>query len=299
MSKKNSIVLKIVVLSVLAFMLIGFMFLCLYFSFNHRKFNIWNFFGSNEYKLVKSETYNINDIKSVNFDLTSADIDIKYSDSGDVKLDLYDKEEDYVSVSVNNGTLDVHYNKVTDFCIGFCFGSRRVVLYLPQSFEGDIKVKTASGDVNVLDFRNSNMIINTVSGDISISGVKDANIESTSGEIRVNNVNDIKVNTRSGDIEIIDVNNISGDTTSGSLEVYRLKNSIDFSSISGDIDLSDVNLNQKSRLSTVSGDVEIERINLVNIVTSTVSGDTEIYSSDRYSNIELSIKTTSGDIEVK
>lgn len=299
MNKRNSIVIKIIALSILAFVLIAFMFACLHLSFNHRGFDKWFNFGSNDYKLVKSETYNLDEIKKINFDLISADIDIRYSDVDTIKLDIYDKDEDSVNVSMSDGVLDVNYDKFSNFCIGFCFDSRRIIMYLPQAFSGELKIDTSSGDVNVLDFRNTDMIITTISGDVRVSGAKDIKVKTTSGEIDVTNVSDLIVNTKSGDIEALDVNNIVGKTTSGSLEVYRLKGSIDFSSISGDVDLSDVNLEKDSKISTVSGDVEIERINLVDILTSTVSGDIDIYTSDRNSNIKLNIKTTSGDIEVK
>lgn len=300
MSKRNSIVLKIVFLSILAFALIGFMFFCFYFTFNHNKFKgDWFDFKEESYKLVKSETYSVEEIKSIYLDFTSADIDVRYSDNDTVKIDLYDKDESDFNVSVNNGILEVKHNRSFDFCIGFCFTSRRAILYLPQSFSGEIKIETDSGDVRIPDLRSSDMIINTVSGDVSVSGAKNISVKTTSGEVDINNVTDLKVSTKSGDIEIMDVSNVSGDTISGSLEIFRLRDSIDFKTTSGDIDLSDVILNRNSKLSTVSGDVEIERINLVNVITSTVSGDTEVYTMDRTSKIELNIKTTSGDIEVK
>jgi len=69
----------------------------------------------------------------------------------------------------------------------------------------------------------------------------------------------------------------------------------DIKTISGEIDIEKVNLENNSKIETKSGDVEISKTDSY-IVTETTSGETRTSNNNRYSKTELYIKTISGDI---
>lgn len=295
MSKKSVIILKISFLSFLSMILLGIMF---FFISDNWFFSISNNFKvSNKYKLVISETYNLADINSVNFDLSSADLEVRYHKNEDVLLEIFDTDKSKVDVSLLDNILNVTFNKRDSFCFGFCFGARKVILYLPDSFTGKLDVISSSGDIDIVSL-NSDMNIVTTSGDVKVLGANKLDVETISGEIVINNVSDLIVKSTSGDIELDNINRLSGSTTSGELNAFRIRNHIDFDSVSGDIDIDSLILTEISKIHTVSGDVEINGINKIYVNTNTMSGDVEVNSNDRTSEIELKIKTTSGDIEV-
>lgn len=297
MNSKNSIIIKVVLLSVLAVFLVGVMlfFMLSKWSFKRIKFSFGDVKSS---KLVISETYNVNDINKIDFKLVDSDVDIRYSENDEVRLEVYDKNDNNVDVSLTDGILSVDFEKFSNICIGFCFNNRKTILYLPKEFNRDININSASGDVLINSFPNSSVSVSTASGDIKVEGALKGKINSTSGEVFLRDIPVIDIKTISGDIDIINVTSLEGSSVSGSVEVNGLTSYINFKTTSGDYELSNINLDMNSKLSSISGDVEINGISSVYVNTSTVSGDIEVNSSDRKSDIELSIKTTSGDIEV-
>ncbi len=278
MNDNGNKILKITLLSILSVFLIGIMIFVIVAKWSFESFsNVFK--DKNNYELIYSEIFD--DVNNVNFDLVNADLDIRYSNDDKVKLEIYDNNKESFDVNFSESSLSVKFKSFKAFCIGFCFSNRRAVLYLPQDYSGKIDVYSASGEIESKSFKSSNILISTVSGDVFLEGAKDTNIK-----------------TVSGDITIYDADSLLGSSTSGSLEVYNLLSYIDYSSVSGDIDIYNFKVLSNSNISTISGDVNIEGINPVNINTSTVSGEVEVNTKDINSEIKLSIKTTSGDIEI-
>lgn len=297
-SSKNSIIVKIVLLSILTVVLLGVMMFFLTSKWFFRKFD-FNFGSVDKYKLVLTETYNVSEISKFDFSLRDADLSVKYSDSNEVKLEIYDKDEKRVTTNLSDGVLSVNFDNYSSVCIGFCFDYRRVVLYVPKDYNNIMSFSSASGDITVENFVDSNVSVSTASGDVKLLGALKGDVNTASGEVTVRDISTLNVKTISGDIYIRNVSDLKGSSTSGDVEVRGIGNSINFKTTSGDIDLERVILKQNSKLSSVSGDIDVSNINQVYVNTSTVSGDVDVLNSDRKSDIELSIKTTSGDIDVE
>jgi len=293
MSRRNLAIVKIVILSLLGIMVFGlFMFLM---DERHDLSDLT--FNKSEAKLMKSETYNLNEVNKIVTNLRDADIEIKHTNENIIKVDLYDKDKDKMDVSLSNGELSIEFTG-SNFCFGFCFfGGRRVIVYLPESFDKDIEIVTASGEVNMPKVL-SRVEIKTVSGDVFVESADNLTIKTTSGDVKVGSSKKTYISTVSGEIEIRDTEEFEGKTTSGDLDIDILNTSIDFSTVSGDIDIASANIIKDSKIGTVSGDVEINSLNRIYVNTKTTSGDVEIYGTDRMSKITLDIKTTSGDIEI-
>lgn len=296
-SEKSSIIIKVVLLSVLAVVLVGVMLFFMFSRWAHKRLYFsFGDFGKSELQL--SEVYSKEQIKKMNFSLVSADIDVKYSNSDEIKLEIYDKDDKSYNVSLTDGMLDLDFSKVSRICIGFCYSDRRVVMYLPEEFQGNIDVSTASGEVDIESFVNSDIKVTTASGDVEVKGASKVSVSTASGEAILKDIPNVNVKTISGDISVSNVQTLEGSSVSGSVYVNNLKGSIDFKTTSGDYELDNIYLDKSSRLSSVSGEVEINGINPIYVSTSTISGDARVNTSDRKSDIELNIKTTSGDIEV-
>ena len=134
MNNKSLIKLKIGLLSFVGIVLLAFMIFVL--SFKNDFFDFKMFNVNTKYKLVFNESYNIENIKSIDFNLINADATIKYSDTEQAKLEIYDKDVENVNVNNEGGVLSVNFKSSSTFCIGICYTNRKVVLYLPSSFQG-------------------------------------------------------------------------------------------------------------------------------------------------------------------
>ena len=287
MSKRGNIILKIGCLSMLSIVLIAMMIFLISGGWSIKKIGK-HITNSGDYKLVFNETYDLNDIDLLNFQLKSADIEVKYGEDDEVLLEIYENDKSKVDVSLNNKILSVDFSKSRTFCIGFCYNYSKVILYLPKDYSKKIDIVSASGDVSINNYKNADINVTTASGDVKVLGANNLDIDTASGEVEARNIINFNLKTISGDVESENVDNLNGSTTS-----------IDFNSVSGDIDIEDVSINANSKITTVSGSVDIEGINLVYVNTSTTSGDVDVLRSDRKSDVELYIKTTSGDIEVQ
>lgn len=298
MSKRGNIILKIGCLSMLSIVLIAMMIFLISGGWSIKKIGK-HITNSGDYKLVFNETYDLNDIDLLNFQLKSADIEVKYGEDDEVLLEIYENDKSKVDVSLNNKILSVDFSKSRTFCIGFCYNYSKVILYLPKDYSKKIDIVSASGDVSINNYKNADINVTTASGDVKVLGANNLDIDTASGEVEARNIINFNLKTISGDVESENVDNLNGSTTSGDIDIFRLNTSIDFNSVSGDIDIEDVSINANSKITTVSGSVDIEGINLVYVNTSTTSGDVDVLRSDRKSDVELYIKTTSGDIEVQ
>lgn len=221
-------------------------------------------FKSYKSTLIYDEIYEINNINKVSVNVKSSDINFYKSDTDKAIIKVYGRKKDKVTVSEKDSALYIEKEK-TERCVGFCFGEVKIDIYLPNSYEGKIDVKATSGDITS----------------------------------RLNTFNDYTFKVTSGDVEIEKASSIVGKTTSGDLELGNVTSYIDFVATSGDVEIDNLTITKNSSIEVTSGDIEIDNIGDMYISTSVKSGDVKINNNNRHAEYELSIKTTSGDINVK
>lgn len=221
-------------------------------------------------------------IKKIQVTTKAADIQIETNNTDKMSVEYYgEKEGKDLNLTTDNEVLNINEEK-SYFCIGICnYAEHKIVISIPKDIDYEIDLKTASGDIYLPTTKLSNVSIKTASGDIGVISAKNAKLE-----------------TVSGDIEISKVNRLDAKTVSGEISVNQIKRSCNIKTTSGDIDIAALELTEDSKISTVSGDVEIDRNSGSFVKTETVSGEVSIRNNDRYAKTELTIKTTSGDIEV-
>ena len=247
--------LKITVLVLICLALVGFMI-----SFIHSGFN----FSNMKAELVKEEEIELADIKNISVIAKSSDINIYDTDGEKVIVKFYSDKKSNIDITTEEKELKIDSRQKGSICFGFCFGNRRIDVYVPKTYDGKFTIKTTSGDIK--------------------------------SELDKNNDYEIKVT--SGDIKIDKLKSLVGSATSGDLEIEEISESIDFRPTSGDIDIDIFDVNKNSSIKVTSGDVEINKLTNAYVATSVKSGDVKINGNDRHAKYELVIKTTSGDIEV-
>ncbi len=165
---------------------------------------------------------------------------------------------------------------------------------------GVIDLKTANGDISIIDVAPDLIYAQTSSGDISSSRVNadELKIKSASGDLQIDDINGLKIITEtiSGDI---DAKNIAAKklllkSISGDIDADNTKaDIIDYRSLSGSLKITSLKAGE-CQIKSTSGDVELRDSTMNYADISSVSGDIEL------SNIageNLKVKSTSGNVE--
>lgn len=268
-------IVKIILLSIIAVALV----LILIFLLNG-KANIKGFTLYEKTELVYEETYNeeVNNLKVLT---TSNDVIIEEKETDSINVKVYDRKDSKPTSRIEDNTLVIENKKEPS--IGFTFGilgNSRIVITVPKNSTYNLDIEGTSSDIDS-SINLKNVDIKVVSGDVSLKDSLDTTIKTTSGDVTVGSANKLSINTKSGDMSINSVNS-----------------KLDLSAISGDINISRLNIDSNSSISVTSGDILIGETNDIYIDTSVVSGDVKVNKNNRHAKYELKIKTTSGDIKV-
>lgn len=185
--------------------------------------------------------------------------------------------------------------------ISFGFSeSGDITVQLPSGLSPIVHVHTTSGDVNIDGVALSDLLCQTLSGDIylNLSGqtpLQHVKLQSTSGDIdAVLDTAKLEGNSVSGDMTV----NAKADkailrTTSGEMDVRLNAPEAVISTVSGDITLEGIT--PDLRINSTSGDIDIRSaVRMLN--ANTVSGDIEIENGGKQEKMIVGVKTVSGDL---
>lgn len=274
----------------------------------------------------KTNTYNVEE-PFTNISVMAAEGDVKLlpSDDGKCRVVCTEGEKIYHSVAVDNNTLTVERFDSRKWyeCIGVYWGKMEITVYLPQyeyetlyikSVSGNItipeaftlgkaEIKNTSGEVSFKSYVKNDLSVNTVSGDLHLSGVnsKNVDVQSTSGEIdlqEITSAEKISVKTVSGSINLSSINakTYACKSTSGDIVFSNViaAEGITVKSVSGNIELLSCDGDTLS-IKTTSGDVSGSLLTQKIFITETESGDVDVPNT--LSGGKCEIKTVSGNIE--
>lgn len=237
-----------------------------------------------EYETPASQVKQLN----ILFDKNSNDIYFYESENENILIKEYvnkePSEKEKTTIKEATGVLTVEGKKKNHgISLGFNNEHGYVEVYLPTSYQGDLKACSISGDIlaemdfilsketdftmsstsgniELLKVEAENVDISTVSGDVNIKELNaDTSISTTSGDVDVEDCDgDCKINTVSGDVGLEDLKGeFDVSTTSGGLEIERIAGGGEVSTVSGDISLQFDALKADLDISTVSGWVSI------------------------------------------
>jgi hypothetical protein len=199
------------------------------------------------------------------------------------------------------------------FSFGFGDGGDPVELEVPADMPCELK--TVSGDITISNLKGE-VVVRSVSGDVDASKMtRLMSAQATSGDVDLDEcLVDGDIVSKSGDVDIRNstvrgmIKSYSGDVS----VLNAVLNDADVLSFSGDVSLEGVTVQSGARLKTTSGDVSAELDQhdvMVDVETrsgeASVRGpgvDVEIQRQRipvGLATVELSVRTGSGDIEVR
>lgn len=208
-------------------------------------------------------------VHSVDADFTDADILFVPSPADTFRVVITGQSKHNVTAENNDGVLVVKSEKrsfADKFFAFFSFGNLKATIYVPSPFVGEIKARTASGNI----FAEK------------ICGV--LNFSSASGNVTVteHRGNKISLRTASGNAkaQLLDeiVESVTISTASGNAKLQANE--------TGALKMSSASGNVKARLKKIGGDTKL----------STASGNVKLTAEEVAGNIDIS--TASGDAKV-
>jgi DUF4097 and DUF4098 domain-containing protein YvlB len=271
------------------------------------------FSGAFELELVDTSKYLIDETGNIVLTCNSEDVTLKRAEGGTDKFIIkqyvgsYAAKGQFLEVfntfsgDENSYGLKINADKRKGRSI-MVLGSnaRRCEVYVPESYRGNWKIVSSSGDVTIdSDLKCENITINTASGDVELDelAAKDILIETTSGDISGRALHGEGIlRTKNGSIKI---DEISGDslfeTGSGDVKLDDIKGQIKIDTQSGDVEAKEIE--GGVQVATSSGSVDL----LVDKLKSDVDIDTEdgdiVCKFPYNAGFQIEAETGSGDIK--
>ena len=214
-------------------------------------------------------------------DTDSYDVNFYYHDDDRILVKVKGASDDNADVYTKDDTLNINVkskNRIGIFIFNFI--NNKIDIYLPRSYDLPINVTARTGDVKFKEESNSIFDIKLSTGDIYLRNAKDSSLKVSTGDITITE------NFDNGTIK----------TSTGDIKVKNANGKIDFTTSTGNITIKKINLTKNSNIKASTGDVKITKVNNIYINADSNTGDIKIKHSNRYSDVELNIKTSTGDI---
>ncbi len=262
---RMSAVIKIVIWSFVALILIGILGIAIASSGGGNLFDLGFSFGETGFTLFggyvydDADTYGVGNctygesIKNINIDWTAGKVSLSVWDGEGVKVEesgRINNQKDQMRTRVIGDTLDIKF-AASGIRWGNSTPAKQLYVYIPKDMAvslGNISVNTASADVCLSDTENGIIChafdVECVSGKIELLGInaKYIDVEGVSSNIIV-----------SGKLQELEVDGVSGD-----IEFRGELRKLDVKAVSGKLDLKLDNIPQKIDVETVSGNVDME-----------------------------------------
>lgn len=220
--------------------------------------------------------YSMDYIEKIKISSIYDNIKIKRSEDDKTRFVYYVSNDDKVKYvcGKNDGKLNIQQFDEREWYEKISFKTNDAVLYIPDEEYYSFTVDTVSGDISIdcpvkmNDNTLGTVELNSVSGNIKF------------GELKMKCIPD----TSSPDYGTWkELEDKAEDETR-----FKVK------SVSGDIDLENINIGYRASIRTTSGNINLKNLNAYNIGISCVSGD--IVTENINSLWDINIKTTSGNI---
>lgn len=296
--------LKITLIAVLSVVVVGLCVLLGY-GLSRRDSVRWEI-GSSNAELVQEKQFSVEDIDKLNilYDKSSNDVTIYESDSSTVIVREFAnfevKDSELAEIKLSGSTLSVKGPKRVNNMVSV---NRYMYteIWLPAGYEGEISVKTVSGEISVdreLSLQKK-LKLSSTSGDIATRNVTatQVSVASTSGEVRLGEVTaeEIEISTTSGDVRLDKADGrLSATSTSGEVTVSDGSGERKVNTTSGDIRIS--GFDGKFSISSTSGEVTLEGQSGFG-AANTTSGDVRLSVAQLTG--DLDIDTSSGEVTLQ
>lgn len=255
---------------------------------------------NNETVEQKEKSFQASQMKELNFDMSSTDVEVVGSaDTDKVVIKYPESKKQSYSITEENGkvTITEKHDRIFNFFrfdIDF-FNLKKwtIQIVLPVDSLETLTLNGASGDVDISKLViKKNLALSLRSGDVYLQDTTvagETSVRLSSGEIELTNIvsKDLYLKATSGDLDV---------------ERVIVANQSTMEVTSGDIVLSQFKAGQNTDLSTTSGDISgslVGRMIDYTIQSKVTSGDNSLPQHLEGGSKQLRVEATSGDITIR
>ena len=292
-------IILIIILSLIVIALVNFMIFAI---INKDKgFNV-DFslisFGDNTEKIFEKE-YNPEEIDRIKVDVSSSNVKIEKADVDKIKVTAYGGKNERIVEAINEKELSISKENTKVFIFAmFYWCNEEIIIQVPNECDEEFNIHTSSGDIMAPNLESNIITFEASSGKIECGNINNGSFKSSSGDITIGSGNEVTLQTSSGNIKAGDFNKLSAEASSGDIEINRIEEYCNLKTSSGNIDIEALNIIENSSIDAKSGNVDINGKNDIYVETETGSGNDNVNTNNRKSDIVLKITTTSGNINV-
>ena len=229
------------------------------------------------------QEWSFSGVDSIDLDGVSGDVVVRRAEGSEIRIML---DENVRPADAFLGTAEQRGSTIfveEDWAGGSSRGSVEWTLLIPASMEPEIRIDTASGDLEASGVQ-AHFDFDTASGDIRLDDMtllEGSSFDTASGDIVLTDVvigDDVDFDTASGDVELTGVRAGAGfdaSTASGNVRIERSEGVLRGSSASGNVRVTETALSGPSRFSSASGNVTVRLTALpeYELEASSASGD--------------------------
>lgn len=281
--------------------------------------NNWNWGGLSTTKFVTNTHEITEEFSDIFIGVSTADIEILPSDDGKVKVICTEQEKLIHSVTVENGVLEISLvdsRKWYDHISLFSFESSKIIVYLPESEYGRLRIRGSTGDVKAAEgftFSSIDFLLSTGDSEILSSSTGLVSVEADTGDITIRDitVRELSLTVTTGRIELskaavteeIEINVSTGKALLSDITCRNLISDGD----TGDITLKNVVASEKFDIERSTGDVKFESSDAAEIeiktdtgnVTGSFKTDKIIFADTDTGRVDVPKSVTGGKCEIK
>lgn len=262
MKNKGIIITLIVLLVIIIIGLIGLLVVSIRGGINFSRgfMNI----GKRSDTIIFDKHYEAVDINNIEIISDAGDVSFEKTSEENIRIQVYGKNSEDVKVDVLEKKLKLECKSNTKSWFNFNFYKNDIIVYIPESFLGEIKVQNDYGNVEMGNFEKTTIDVESDCGNIEIAKVKNATIKCDYGNV----------------------------------EIGTILNKCDIKSDCGNIEIEEAILKENSMIKSDLGNIEIKKINDIYVDADVDLGNSNIKQNNRVSDITLKIEADCGNITI-
>ncbi len=251
MKNRGLIITLIILLTIIVFLLTMFLVACLTgrASFGGKLFS----FGTKTSKVIFDKNFELEEIKNIDIKQDAGDVIFKETANDYIQVVLYGEDEKNAEVSLNNNNLHIdntHKNGIS--FINFGVTKNDIIVYIPASYQNNIKVNNDYGVCEIVDLENASVDIDCDAGDVTLGKVKNAKVKCDYGNIAIKEIlNRCDLKANCGNIEVDKISIKEDSTIKADLGNVEINDTNDVY-IDADVDLGKTQINQNNRNAQVT-----------------------------------------------
>ena len=252
MKNKGMIITLIILLSIIIFFLV--MFLVCYLTGRINYTNGILFFGMKKRNnIIFDKTYNVEDINNIDIRQDEGNVIFRETPEDNIQVIIYGENESDVNVNFNQNNLVVdNTNKQKFTFFSFRGISKDIVVYVPSTYNNEIKIKSDYGNCEILDLENATVDIDCDCGNVKLGKIRNVTVKCDLGNTEIKEIfNKCNIKVDCGNVEI-DTISIQEDSIIksdlGNVDINKTNDIY----IESEVDLGKTNTSQNNRISEIT-----------------------------------------------